>query len=175
MITNTELYHYGIPKRSGRYPYGSGDRPYQDRGAARAERRKAKAEAKKKKNIEIGTKRLSNRIDRANQMADVDRLSKKLGWENTVKAGEAHKRTKDLKNAAKEIMEDERRVESLGRYTKNTRRGIFAATLTGMAGVGGIGSAYLLSVGTAPLLALPIAGAAGIYMIGNEWMKKSYY
>lgn len=24
-----ELYHYGIPRRSGRYPYGSGDRPYQ--------------------------------------------------------------------------------------------------------------------------------------------------
>lgn len=24
-----ELYHYGIPKRSGRYPYGSGERPYQ--------------------------------------------------------------------------------------------------------------------------------------------------
>lgn len=24
-----ELYHYGIPRRSGRYPYGSGDRPFQ--------------------------------------------------------------------------------------------------------------------------------------------------
>lgn len=24
-----ELYHYGIPKRSGRYPWGSGDRPFQ--------------------------------------------------------------------------------------------------------------------------------------------------
>lgn len=27
-----ELYHYGIPRRSGRYPYGSGDRPYQSEG-----------------------------------------------------------------------------------------------------------------------------------------------
>ena len=25
-----ELYHYGVKHRSGRYPYGSGDRPYQD-------------------------------------------------------------------------------------------------------------------------------------------------
>lgn len=25
-----ELYHYGIPKKSGRYPYGSGKEPYQD-------------------------------------------------------------------------------------------------------------------------------------------------
>lgn len=24
-----ELYHYGIKRRSGRYPYGSGERPYQ--------------------------------------------------------------------------------------------------------------------------------------------------
>jgi hypothetical protein len=26
---NNELYHYGIKERSGRYPFGSGDRPYQ--------------------------------------------------------------------------------------------------------------------------------------------------
>lgn len=25
-----ELYHYGMPRRSGRYPWGSGQRPYQD-------------------------------------------------------------------------------------------------------------------------------------------------
>ena len=23
-----DLYHYGVPKRSGRYPWGSGNRPY---------------------------------------------------------------------------------------------------------------------------------------------------
>lgn len=28
-IRPDELYHYGIARRSGRYPYGSGDRPYQ--------------------------------------------------------------------------------------------------------------------------------------------------
>lgn len=27
-MTN-EIYHYGIPRRSGRYPWGSGDRPFQ--------------------------------------------------------------------------------------------------------------------------------------------------
>lgn len=26
-----EIYHFGIKRRSGRYPYGSGERPYQDR------------------------------------------------------------------------------------------------------------------------------------------------
>ena len=28
-ITEDELQHYGMPKRSGRYPWGSGDDPYQ--------------------------------------------------------------------------------------------------------------------------------------------------
>lgn len=42
-----ELYHFGIPHRSGRYPWGSGSRPYQSE------------EAKKE--------RLSNRASRINQ------------------------------------------------------------------------------------------------------------
>ncbi len=29
-VYGDELYHYGIPKKSGRYPYGSGKEPYQD-------------------------------------------------------------------------------------------------------------------------------------------------
>lgn len=36
-----ELYHYGIPRRSGRFPFGSGDRPFQGLGE------KAKKKAKK--------------------------------------------------------------------------------------------------------------------------------
>lgn len=28
-LKSYEIYHYGILKRSGRYPWGSGDRPYQ--------------------------------------------------------------------------------------------------------------------------------------------------
>ena len=29
-VGSEELYHYGIPRKSGRYPYGSGKEPYQD-------------------------------------------------------------------------------------------------------------------------------------------------
>ena len=29
-VYGDELYHYGIPRKSGRYPYGSGREPYQD-------------------------------------------------------------------------------------------------------------------------------------------------
>lgn len=43
-----DLVHFGIKRRSGRYPYGSGERPYQDLEAAKAERReKRKATMKK--------------------------------------------------------------------------------------------------------------------------------
>lgn len=31
-MNNDELYHYGMPRRSGRYPWGSGDNPYQHSG-----------------------------------------------------------------------------------------------------------------------------------------------
>lgn len=29
-VYSDELYHYGVPRKSGRYPYGSGREPYQD-------------------------------------------------------------------------------------------------------------------------------------------------
>lgn len=29
-VYSDELYHYGVPRKSGRYPYGSGKEPYQD-------------------------------------------------------------------------------------------------------------------------------------------------
>lgn len=29
-VYGDELYHYGVPRKSGRYPYGSGQEPYQD-------------------------------------------------------------------------------------------------------------------------------------------------
>ena len=31
-ISEEILMHYGMPKRSGRYPYGSGENPYQHSG-----------------------------------------------------------------------------------------------------------------------------------------------
>lgn len=34
-LFHSELWHYGTKHHSGRYPYGSGDRPYQDRETAR--------------------------------------------------------------------------------------------------------------------------------------------
>lgn len=164
-----EIYHYGMPHRSGRYPYGSGERPYQDRKVARKE-------ARKKKNIEAGKERLTNRISRANALADVDRLSKKIGWENTVKAGNANKKAKEIKNVSKEIMESETRTESLGRYTRNVRLGTVSLTSASAISLAAVGSAYILSSGmSAGVLAIPFAGAGAIAKVGYEYYKKTFY
>lgn len=44
-----ELYHYGMPRRSGRYPYGSGDDPYQRITRGKLSNRKKKVLIKKAK------------------------------------------------------------------------------------------------------------------------------
>ena len=50
-----ELYHYGIPRRSGRYPWGSGDRPFQSiSGYIRKKKQeKADAAAQKERNEQL--------------------------------------------------------------------------------------------------------------------------
>lgn len=75
---NEELYHFGIPRRSGRYPWGSGDRPFQSSGGkvsvSKEERKKAKRAAKADKRISKTAKKMQNisfkmegREDKANK------------------------------------------------------------------------------------------------------------
>ena len=45
-IQDTYLSHYGTPMHSGRYPYGSGERPYQGDGGTKASYKKAKKDLK---------------------------------------------------------------------------------------------------------------------------------
>ena len=58
-MDNETLYHYGMPKRSGRYPYGSGKRPFQSGGGVtgflktRKQKKQEKViEEKKRSNLE---------------------------------------------------------------------------------------------------------------------------
>lgn len=45
---DNELFHFGIKRRSGRYPYGSGERPYQDKERSRGRIQSRRAEKKTK-------------------------------------------------------------------------------------------------------------------------------
>jgi hypothetical protein len=59
---NNELQHYGIPKRSGRYPWGSGDRPYQGDNEKVSLQRERKNALKNRR--ELTTEELKKRIER---------------------------------------------------------------------------------------------------------------
>lgn len=52
-----ELFHIGVKGRSGRYPYGSGERPYQDREKARGIRGRIQTKRAEKKYKEMMKKR----------------------------------------------------------------------------------------------------------------------
>lgn len=51
-MTQNELYHYGIKRRSGRYPWGSGDRPYQGDSPSKIDRYKLEKSAKRSRSYE---------------------------------------------------------------------------------------------------------------------------
>lgn len=69
-VNNDELYHYGMPKRSGRYPYGSGDRPYQHGTRKAGDVRKA-SELTTKELQEYNSRRKAE--DKYNQYQKQDR------------------------------------------------------------------------------------------------------
>lgn len=59
-----ELFHFGTKGRSGRYPYGSGERPYQDR---------------ERKAVRVGRERLENRVSKANEVLSDEKKLTKFG------------------------------------------------------------------------------------------------
>lgn len=64
-----ELFHYGMPKRSGRYPYGSGDRPYQRSGGISGYIKRKKA-AKQEK---AALKKREEQMKKAKEAAEAQR------------------------------------------------------------------------------------------------------
>lgn len=170
---SNELYHYGIPRRSGRYPWGSGDKPYQ----SREERREARRQRRRERDISIGRERLENRINKANEIADVDKLSRKVGWKYTQEAGEAHKKVKNIKAISKEIYDDEKRSEKLGKYTRRVRIADVAVTSASIASVSGMSAAYLMNAwgASAATLAVPVVPGLILGKLGYDFYQKTKY
>lgn len=172
-IRPDEIYHYGMPERSGRYPWGSGNRPKQRLEGLRKQHK----ERLRKKNIEVGEERLKNRIKRANELEDVDRFSKKVGWDNTKKAAAAHKQVKEIKNVSSEILSDEDRTAKLGGYTRKVRAldiGITSSAATSLAITGTTFVTGFLDLPIAAV-ALPLIGSGAIIGLGMEYFKKTKY
>ena len=92
MIFDNELFHYGTPRHSGRYPYGSGDNPYQHASGFLARidelRAEGKTEAQIANEMGMSTTQLRARKSIANseriaaEQAQALRLKDK-GYNNT--------------------------------------------------------------------------------------------
>lgn len=78
-----EIYHYGIKGRSGRYPWGSGDRPYQ-RLEKRVGKLERKVERTKKREVSKNAKKLRSEsykraqarmIEERRMVSDIDEIA----------------------------------------------------------------------------------------------------
>lgn len=112
-----ELYHYGIPRKSGRYPYGSGKEPYQDdpkkrrlnKDESAPKARSAAKVASAQKNFAKKPETIwsKHRKAQAEKQAEKDRQAK----EEAAKKAEA---AKPASQKAKE-MSDEELVRAINR------------------------------------------------------------
>ena len=95
-----ELYHYGIPRKSGRYPYGSGKEPYQDDPKKRRLNKDESApKATSKRPETIWSK---HRKAQAEKKAAKERESKKVAEEKT---GEERKKAEAAKPVSEKVKE----------------------------------------------------------------------
>lgn len=73
-LSKSSLEHYGIPKRSGRYPWGSGERPYQSSGGLPP--KKSKKDKRFEKNIQRETKKKNKEEIDAQRKEEAERARK---------------------------------------------------------------------------------------------------
>ena len=116
-VGTEELYHYGIPRKSGRYPYGSGKEPYQDdpkkrrlnKDESAPKARSAAKVASAQKNFAKKPETIwsKHRKAQAEKQAEKDRQAK----EEAAKKAEA---AKPASQKAKE-MSDEELVRAINR------------------------------------------------------------
>lgn len=100
-----ELYHYGIPRKSGRYPYGSGKEPYQDDPKKRRLNKDESApKATSKRPESVWAK---HRRAQAEKKASKEREAKKVTAEKTEKEREKADAKKSPSQKAKEMSDAE--------------------------------------------------------------------
>lgn len=142
LVNNDVLYHFGIKRRSGRYPYGSGERPYQDRNKSFSYR--------------VGAKRLENRRNMLSTQND--RFAAQVGLSNNMKSVNVEQ----LNLQTKGILEEPARVENIGKRTIAMRAGAWSAAGAATAGMAAISAMALNTV--------TIGAAAGLIPLGMAFI-----
>ena len=104
-VYGNELYHYGVPRKSGRYPYGSGREPYQDDPKKRRLNKDESApKATSKRPESIWAKR---RKAQAEKKAIKDREARKAKAEREAKEKAKLEASKPPIQKVKEMSDDE--------------------------------------------------------------------
>ena len=104
-VYGNELYHYGVPRKSGRYPYGSGQEPYQDDPKKRRLNKDESApKAISKRPESIWAKR---RKAQAEKKAIKDREARKVKAEREAKEKAKLEASKPPIQKVKEMSDDE--------------------------------------------------------------------
>lgn len=104
-VYSNELYHYGVPRKSGRYPYGSGQEPYQDDPKKRRLNKDESApKAISKRPESIWTKR---RKAQAEKKTIKDREARKAKAEREAKEKAKLEASKPPIQKVKEMSDDE--------------------------------------------------------------------
>lgn len=104
-VGSEELYHYGVPRKSGRYPYGSGKEPYQDDPKKRRLNKDESApKATSKRPESIWEK---HRKAQAEKKAAKDREAKKAAAEKAAAEQKKAEAAKPASQKAKEMSDEE--------------------------------------------------------------------
>lgn len=139
---NPDIVHYGTPRHSGRYPWGSGERPYQGENKSLSER--------------VGEKRLTRRLDVT--ASSNDKYAVKAGIKNTLMTLNMQQLNEQTRN----ILSDPERVKRIGRGTILRRIGSNAITVPAVTG-----AIYIAGVLNMPMLAGAALIPAGMDFIYN--------
>ena len=137
------LIHYGTKRHSGRYPYGSGERPYQD-----ATRRSF--------SYRVGEKRLKRRRE---ILSDTnDRYAIQPGLNNNFKS----LNIEQLNKQTKDILEEPDRVERIGKGTVKLRAAAW--------GGAGAASAGLMAISAMALDTITFGAAGALVPLGMAYI-----
>lgn len=153
-INAEELYHYGIPRKSGRYPYGSGKEPYQsnpkkrrlnkDESASKAtsrqpesiwaKHRKIQAEKKAAKDREVKKTAAEKPRSKAKSMSDeelkraIARMNLEQEYLSKLSVSSA---TKSGKTFMKNFAEKTDNISKIVGNTSKTLAGAYAIYISG--------------------------------------------
>lgn len=116
IVRQNELYHYGIPKRSGRYPFGSGKNPYQHTGSA------SSSADEPKKSERWFQQTMKNGKDRA-PISPAEKTTKEAAnaADNVRKLAQTIDKNKRSKNSQAKEMSDEELRERIKRLELEQR------------------------------------------------------